>query len=90
MPAPRKDRELFSHLGPRLQALLDFKGIKYLPVAVLLNCNQTMIAHICDGRKLLPANKLPDLAAFLGVTPEHPLGQTAIMRTKTLYLPPKL
>ncbi len=87
MPAPRKDRELFSHLGPRLEALIKFHELSHTAVANLLECKEPFIAHLCDGRRLLPAGKLPDLARFLEVTPKQLLGLDSINLEKTLYLP---
>lgn len=87
MPAPRTDHELFSHLGPRLEALLHLYHIPYSTIAELLNCKECFISHLTDGRKLLPADKLPILANFLKVTPNQLLGLEEIKKTRTLRLP---
>lgn len=87
MPAPRKDRELFSHLGPRLKALMDFHGIKQDVLAEELNCNGTFITHLRTGLKLLPADKLSRLAALLDATPGQLLGTEDLTIAKTLSLP---
>ena len=87
MPAPRTDSELFSHLGPRLEALLHLYRTPLSVIAELLNCKESFVSHLLDGRRLLPADKLPTLAAFLKVTPEQLLGLEAIKKTRTLKLP---
>ena len=87
MPAPRTDTELFSHLGPRLEALLHLYRTPLSVIAELLNCKESFVSHLLDGRRLLPADKLPTLAAFLKVTPEQLLGLEAIKKTRTLKLP---
>ncbi len=87
MPAPRTDSELFSHLGPRLEALLHLYRTPYSVIAELLGCNETFVAHLCNGRRLLPASKLSTLAEFLKVTPDQLLGLEVIKKTRTLKLP---
>ena len=87
MPAPRKDKERFSHLGPRLHALVEFHSIPHEELAALLDCNTTFISHLLCGRRLLPAFKLQRLASFLAVTPGQLLGTEDLTITKTLSLP---
>ena len=87
MPAPRTDSELFSYLGPRLEALLHLYRIPYSVIADLLGCKESFIAHLINGRRLLAADKLPALASFLKVTPDQLLGLEAIKKTRTLKLP---
>lgn len=87
MPAPRKDRELFSRLGPRLKAILDFHKVQQDVLAEELDCNTTFITHLCTGYKLLPADKLPRLASLLDVTPGQLLGTEDLVQTRTLNLP---
>lgn len=89
MPAPRTDKELFSHLGPRLCAIITFHGIHRGDLAEELGCVQAFLTHICTGQKLLPADKLPKLAALLNVTPGQLLGTEDLIQTKTLNLPKK-
>jgi transcriptional regulator with XRE-family HTH domain len=86
MPAPRKDRELFLKLAPRLKALIAFHRTPYEELAGLLNCNLTFISHLIAGRKILPAKKLAPLAALLKVTPDQLLGKAPIKKTRTLKL----
>lgn len=87
MPAPRKDKERFSHLGPRFRALTKFHGIPHEELAALLDCNTAFISHLLCGRKLLPAHKLQRLAKLLQVTPDQLLGTEDLTITKTLNLP---
>jgi DNA-binding transcriptional regulator YdaS (Cro superfamily) len=87
MPAPRTDHELFSHLGPRLEALLHLYRTPLSVIADLLGCKESFVSHLLDGRRLLPADKLPILASFLKVTPEQLLGLEEIKKTRTLKLP---
>ena len=87
MPAPRTDRELFSYLGPRLEALLHLYLTPYSVIADLLGCNESFVARLVGGSKLLPADKLPILANFLKVTSEQLLGLESIKKTRTLKLP---
>jgi len=87
MPAPRTDHELFSHLGPRLEALLHLYRTPHSVIADLLGCKESFVSHIVDGRRLLPTCKLPILANFLKVTPEQLLGLEEIKKTRTLKLP---
>ncbi len=87
MPAPRKDREPFSHLGPRLKAILDFHKIQHKVLAKELGYNTNFITHLCTGFRLLPSDKLPRLASLLDATPGQLLGTEDLIQTKTLHLP---
>lgn len=87
MSAPRKDRELFLKLAPRLKALITFHRTPYAELAGLLDCSQAFISYLCRGRKLLPADKLPRLAKFYNLTCDQLLGKDSINEIKHLDLP---
>lgn len=87
MPAPRKDRELFLNLGPRLSALIEFHQTPHRKLEPVLDMSSCFLSGVCCGRKLLAANKLPLLAKFFDVTEGQLLGTEELTLTKTLHLP---